>query len=126
VERATIASTTPRLADVPGAPAVAAYGTLDPFALARAEPNEVARSAGISAVDAGRWIEAARLVTLHGIGAPNAARLRAAGISTVSELAAADPESLAGRLAARGTPIASARLRVWVRAARQAAANPAP
>jgi predicted RecB family nuclease len=57
-------------------------------------------------------------VTLRGIGAENAARLREAGVESLEELAAVSPEELAVRLSVRGPWVSSARVRVWVRAAR--------
>ncbi len=59
------------------------------------------------------------LATFEGLGTENATRLRTAGITTVDELAAAEPGALARELAALGAPIPEARLRVWVRAARE-------
>src|SRR6184192_3827003 len=62
--------------------------------------------------------EAARLVTLRGIGSTYAATLMASGIGTVEALAAADPDALWRKLhgGLRPTP---AEVRVWVRAAQR-------
>lgn len=120
MDRGTVASTTPRLAELPGAPQVVAHSDWNVFSLARARPEDVAPASGISITDAERWVEAARLATLRGLGTENVARLHAAGVTTVAELAASDPEELAARLAAAGAPIPPARLRVWVRTAREA------
>ncbi|MFW6040172.1 MAG: DUF4332 domain-containing protein, partial [Gemmatimonadota bacterium] len=72
------------------------------------------------------WVETARLAALRGIGARNAGRLMAAGIDNVDELADADPGSLTLRLRTitgdDGDEIVEARVRVWVRAARDAVA----
>ena len=119
MERGTVASTTPRLADLPGAPAVAAHADWDVFSLARARPADVARVSGVSQADAVRWVDSARLASLRGLGTANAARLRGVGIASVADLEAADPAILARRLSQAGTPIRAARLRVWVRAARE-------
>jgi hypothetical protein len=124
MDRATIASTTPRLVDLPGTPSVAALGRWDVFGVARARPVALARATGVSVADARRWIEAARLATLRGLGAENAHRLHALGIASIDQLGRAEPEELARRLVATGPPIPAARLRVWVAAAREASAPP--
>jgi hypothetical protein len=125
MERYTISSTTPSLVEVPGVPASAAFRLLkageSPFRLARMPASAVAREAGATVDEARRWIEAARLVTLRGIGTVNARRLAEIGVTSVAALAIQDPDTLAARLAARPgerllrpTP---AEVRVWVRAA---------
>jgi hypothetical protein len=121
MERATISSTTPRLEDLDGPPAaeLRARG-LDVFELADAEPDELSERIGASPEQARAWIDEARLVTLRGIGAANADRLRAAGVDSVRELAGQNPEALAARLAATGHAVSEARVRVWVRAAVEA------
>lgn len=122
MERGTISSTSPRLADLPGVPAdtLAAAGH-DPFSLASADPAALARAIGTGLDRAAAWVETARLTTLRGIGGPNAARLRAVGIDSVDELARADPGELVEALRrASDRRIVPARVRVWVRAARQA------
>ena len=128
MERYTISSTTPSLVEVPGVPASAAFRLQEagesPFRLARMSASAVARETGASVDDARRWIEAARLVTLRGIGTVNARRLAAIGVSSVATLAIQDPDILVVKLAAapgerrlRPTP---AEVRVWVRAALEA------
>jgi len=125
MERYTISSTTPSLVEVPGVPASIAFRLQaageSPFRLARMPASDVARETGASLDDAQRWIEAARLVTLRGIGTANARRLAAMGVTSVAALAVQDPDTLAARLARRTgrgqrkpTP---AEVRVWVRAA---------
>jgi len=125
MERYTIGSTTPSLVEVPGVPASVAFRLLkageSPFRLARMPASVVAREAGATVDEAQRWIEAARLVTLRGIGTAKAHRLAEIGVTSVAALAIQDPDSLAARLAAtpgarslRPTP---AEVRVWVRAA---------
>jgi hypothetical protein len=125
MERYTISSTTPSLVEVPGVPASIAFrleaaGT-SPFVLARMPASAVARETGASVDEAQHWIEAARLVTLRGIGTTNARRLAEMGVTSIAALAVQDPDTLASRLAtrvARGSrrPTA-AEVRVWVRAA---------
>lgn len=121
MEAGTISSTTPRLeafAD-PTARALGGWG-YDVFDIADADPAELAAATPISADRAADWIEWARLVTLRGIGVDNAARLRALGVTSLEELAAASPDELTVRLAETGRPVRPARVRVWVRAAREA------
>lgn len=117
----TISSLTPRLEDVgdPAARALRAsgYGVFD---LALDDPSDLAAVAGVDPDRAAVWIEWARLVTLRGIGAANAARLRAAGVDSVGDLAGADPETLAARLSAAGHDVSLARLRIWIQAAARA------
>lgn len=122
MERFTFSSYTPRLANIPGLPATmlrdAGYNA---FSLAGAQPESVGRAVGAGPERAAEWIEAARLAVLRGIGTENARDLMALGIRSVEELAAADASALAARLEAlKGDSVVSARVRVWVRAARQA------
>ncbi|HXY19634.1 MAG TPA: DUF4332 domain-containing protein [Gemmatimonadales bacterium] len=129
MEHFTITSTTPRLLDVPGLPASAAFrlgaSGKSPFELASEPASQVARETDASVDDALRWIQAARLVTLRGIGTDNARRLTEIGVMDVPTLARQDPDTLVARLRARPadppprspTP---AQARVWVKAARAA------
>jgi hypothetical protein len=129
MEHFTITSTTPRLLDVPGLPASAAFrlgaSGKSPFELASEPASQVARETDASVDDALRWIQAARLVTLRGIGTDNARRLTEIGVMDVPTLAHQDPDTLVARLRARPadppprspTP---AQARVWVKAARAA------
>ena len=87
--------------------------------LAEAEPEAVGAPEGVG--DARRWIDLARLATLRGIGAPNARALEGVGVASVADLAAEEPELLASRLRATGAPVEPARIRGWVRGARDAA-----
>ncbi|HXY69365.1 MAG TPA: DUF4332 domain-containing protein [Gemmatimonadales bacterium] len=129
MEHFTITSTTPRLVDVPGLPASAAFrlgaSGKSPFDLAREPASQVARETDASVDDALRWIQAARLVTLRGIGTDNARRLAEIGVTDVTALARQNPDTLAARLRARSAdppprvPTA-AQARVWVKAARAA------
>jgi predicted flap endonuclease-1-like 5' DNA nuclease len=96
-------------------------GIDDPWELAKADPRRVAAATGAEEALARAWVERARVATLRGIGAPNAARLAEVGVGTVAALAEAEPDRLGARLAAAGAPLEPARIRVWVRAARNAA-----
>jgi predicted flap endonuclease-1-like 5' DNA nuclease len=121
MHRHTIASLVPAVSDL-GAPSdrLAAAGIDDTWELAKADPGRVATATGAQDATARAWIERARLATLRGIGAPNATRLAEVGVGSVAALAAAEPAGLAARLAAAGPRIDPARVRVWVRAAREA------
>ncbi len=123
MERFTISSTTPSLVEVPGVPASVAFRLIEagesPFRLAQMPASAVAREAGTTVDEAQRWIEAARLVTLRGIGTANAQRLAAIGVTSVAALAIQNPDSLAARLRARDRRLrpTPAEARIWVRAA---------
>ncbi len=96
----------------------------DLFALAQARPAEVARVAGVEEAAAAEWVAAARLGTLRGLGMEHARLLWSLGVRSVAELAAADPAALSVRLRevmTRPRAASPARVRVWVRAAREAA-----
>jgi len=127
MERYTISSTTPSLVEVPGLPPSVAFRLVaagqSPFEIAREPASKLARETGSSVDEARRWIEAARLVTLRGIGTSNAQRLARIGVTDVATLAIQDPDSLAVRLRdaspdvpppLRPTP---AEARIWVKAA---------
>jgi predicted flap endonuclease-1-like 5' DNA nuclease len=127
MERFTISSYTPRVADLPDVEPtpllVAGYD--DVFELAAAPPAAVARTAGIPADSARRAVERARLVALRGIGTDNARALIEAGIASVDELAATPADEAVARL--RGLTFDArhpARIRVWVRAARSETPRP--
>lgn len=134
MERFTISSMAPKLVGVPGLPASVAFelraqGVRSPFALAQKAASEVARATGASVRDASRWIEAARLVTLRGIGTANAKRLARLGIASIPVLALQDPDTLSARLVAqpgsrRRRRVTAAETRVWVLAARVAVRRP--
>ncbi len=121
METETISSRTPRLEAVDPRVARALHASgYEVFDLAKTEPEELATEIGIESARAKAWIEWARLVTLRGIGTANAARLRAAGVTSVRELAGISPEELTARLAETGPPVPGARVGVWGRAAGQA------
>ena len=123
IDRWTVSSTAPRLAELPGVtPALVQRleraGWDDVFRVARAPVAELAYRANLSPADARAVHEAARLVALRGIGSAHAAALIAGGIGSVGALAAADPDTVWRRVRAgpRPTP---AEVRVWVRAAQR-------
>jgi len=125
MDRLTVSSTTPLLADLPGVTndvgsRLQRAGYTDLFRLARAPVAELAYRAGISPDEARAAREAARLSTLRGIGTRHAAALIASGIGTVEALAQADPERVA-RIAHGSAHPTLAEVRVWVRAAETAA-----
>jgi hypothetical protein len=98
----------------------------DLFVLADAEPGEVAEAAGTSSSSAEEWVSASQLSTLRGIGTVNARLLWEAGIQSLADLAAAEPDALGADLRGR-TPRPRAatppKIRVWVGAARRATAE---
>ena len=122
IDRWTVSSTLPYVEGIPGISAAARTGIeragfTNVFQLASLSPDTVATRAGIAVVEARSVVEAARLVTLRGIGTRHAARLQAVGITSVAQLAAADPDRL-WRVLPHGTHPTAAEVRVWVRAAR--------
>ncbi len=134
VDHWTVSSTTPALRDLPGVTnavisRLQAAGWDDVFRVARSPVAELAYRANLSPRDARTAQDAARLVTLRGIGTAHAAALIGSGVGSVEALAASDPDSVwemvrAGGAGARPTP---AEVRVWVRAAqRQARPTPPP
>lgn len=122
MDRWTVSSTEPRLADLPGVTngvldRLRGAGWTDVFRLARAPAAELAYSAKLRPEDARAAQNAARLVTLRGLGTAHAATLIGAGISSVAALAEAAPDSV-WRLVHRGARPTPAEVRQWVRAAR--------
>src|SRR2546430_15943536 len=111
IDRWTVSSTAPRLADLPGVTngvlqRLAGAGWDDVFRVARTPVAELAYRANVSPGDARAAREAARLVTLRGIGSTYAATLMASGIGSVAALAGADPDTvwLRGRSGPRPPP----------------------
>ena len=143
MERWTISSTAPRMAEVPGLTPdevvrLDEAGMGSPFRVARRTPAVVAERTGIRPADANRVVESVQLVTLRGIGTEHARSLRAVGTVTVCGLARRSPvplwravheaqaggaahlrESLGDFLPPSGRPT-QAEVRVWVGAARRA------
>ncbi len=127
MDRWTVSSTTPLLADLPGVPAeererLRQAGWTDVFWIARAPVAELAYRANLTPDKAHAAHDAARLSALRGIGTRHAAALIAGGIGTVEALAAADPDSV-WRIAHRSVRPTPAEVRVWIRAARRAAGS---
>ena len=117
MDRWTITSVTPPLAEVAGdaAPLLEAAG-YDVFSLAKADPGGLELATGEA--EAHLWVQRARLVVLRGIGARNARHLEAVGVGSVAALSAADPEELFAALISHGAAhIRLPRVRVWVRGA---------
>ena len=131
VDHWTVSSTAPRFADLPGVTNAAVdrlrrAGWSDVFGLARASTAEIAYRANLSPGTARAARDAARLVTLRGIGTGYAASLIGGGIVSVEELAAAAPDSV-WRIVRHGPRPTLAEVHVWVRAAKRAAeATPPP
>ena len=120
VDRFTIHSTRPTLADLPG---------MSQETERRLEASGIRRPedlvAAPEAVDSGcreRWVEAARLMSVRGMGKRGLDWLAGAGVSTVEDLAARDPDVLSGDVLSSdaGPPPrpSPAEIRVWVRGAR--------
>jgi len=123
IDHWTVSSTTPALHDLPGVTnavisRLQAAGWNNVFRVARSPAAELAYRANLSPHDARAAHEAARLVTLRGIGTVHAARLIGGGVASVEALAGSDPDSvwLMVRGGARPT---LPEVRVWVRAARR-------
>ncbi len=123
----TYSSKTPLLVDLPRtAPEVQEQlrkaGLDDVFRIARTEPDALQLRAGLSRSDAESVHEAAKLVTLSGIGTFHAAALVHGGIETVHDLGQAHPDDVFGLVgggARGGARPTAAEVRVWVRAARE-------
>jgi hypothetical protein len=121
IDHWTVSSTTPALRDLPGVTnavisRLREAGWESVFRVARSPVAELAYRANLSPKDARAAHEAARLVTLRGIGTAHAAALIGGGVGSVEALAGSDPDSvwMIVRGGARPTP---AEVRVWVRAA---------
>src|SRR3989441_10351989 len=116
MDRWTVSSTTPRLADLPAVSAEARSrlqdaGLTDVFLLAQLHPEEISRRAGLDHAGATSVREAARLSTLRGIGTRHAA--------SRTLVAPASPAAV-WSIAHRGPRPTLPEVRVWVRAARRA------
>src|SRR3989441_12913632 len=119
IDHWTVSSTTPALRDLPGVTngvisRLRAAGWESVFRVAGSPVAELAYRANLSPKDARAAHEAARLVTLRGIGTAHAAVLIGGGVGSVEALANSDPDSvwMIVRGGARPTP---AEVRVWVR-----------
>jgi hypothetical protein len=145
MERWTISSTVPRLAEIPGissdaAARLSASGIATPFRLARHSATAVAERTGLAPTAARDLVESSRLVTLRGIGTRHAATLHALDVRTVCALARRQPIPLWRAVQTRGgdPPPGSTRssltappgdrptpaeVRVWIGAARRTCAS---
>lgn len=105
---------------------LAATPYADLFELADADPHEVAAAVDVPVARAAEWVAAAQVATLRGIGTENARLLWEAEVRSVADLAAVDPAQLSERLRGmtdRPRAASLAKVRVWGRAARRAAAS---
>lgn len=116
----TVSSLSPQLRDLTGVPAdLGARTGLDVFSLAQSDSGQLAKLFGVDTSHAAEWVQTARLATLRGIGTYHASLLRRLGISSVDALARTDATQLVSRLETlTGTDFVDARVRVWVRGAR--------
>ena len=126
VNRWTIRSTRAALVDLPGIPGDAAErleraGIWFPEDLLEAPARAIA---GFDPDTCATWKETARLAGTKQMGARGVEWLAAAGVRTVADLAARDPDLLRRDLVERGSGPApapsQAEVRVWIRAARAA------
>lgn len=118
----TFTSMRPKLSEIPGAPAAqlqqAGY---DVFRLAHSTSDVVAADIATDRVKTERWVQAARLATVKGIGTENLILLNQIGVFTVHDLANLDSPKLIRRIeSASKQDWVDARLRVWIRGARRA------
>lgn len=128
VDRWTAASHRSGLEALPGvgaetAAAIRSAGFAGAGALARADSALLADAAGLPPGRAGELVRAARLAELRGLGPRNAALLLRGGVEDVCALASAGEERIARLLADRGGGGRAGyppRVRVWLRAARDA------
>ncbi len=130
IDRYTIQSYTPSLADMEGVPGelldgLSRLGIDSPHALLRrtATPERLAalsREGGITETELKALRAAAQLVDLKALGADHYNDLKRLGITRVEELASQEPETLANRWRAVASrkPPTLAQVKIWVRAAR--------
>lgn len=125
MDRWTVSSTRPRVAELPGvteqvAERLAAAGVGDVFQIAQTPPAEIRGRTRLDVGVARRVHEGARLAALRGIGAKHAAALVAGGIPSVEALARAQPGEVwaIARRPGDARPT-RAEVRVWLRAARE-------
>src|SRR6266404_1783909 len=123
IDHWTVSSTTPALRDLPGVTnavisRLQAAGWDNVFRVAASPVAELAYRANLSPKDARAAHEAARLVTLRGIGTAHAAALIGGGVGSVEALAGSDPDSV-WRIVRGGARPTLPEVRVWVRAAQR-------
>jgi hypothetical protein len=127
MERWTISSTAPLIEDLPEitadqVEALNAIGFHDPFELTEAAIVDLSSKTGMGVIAADRITQAARLVTLRGIGNRHAATLSELDVHTVCDLSRQDPDRLMraiDRIRAHYRPNLP-EVRVWIRAASRA------
>ena len=125
VDRWTVDSVRPALADLPGVTSGAVArlegaGIRRVADLARGDSADLARAAELGMAGAGRAVRAAQLTTLRGMGAENAAALWSADVRSVCDLAGTGEAEVVREIrAVRDGPTAGkgARVRIWLRAA---------
>jgi hypothetical protein len=123
IDRWTVSSTTPALRDLPGVTngviaRLQAAGWENVSRVAQSPVAELAYRANLSPHDARAAHEAARLVTLRGIGTAHAAALIGGGFASIEELARSDPDSVWKMIRGGARPTLP-EVRVWVRAAQR-------
>ncbi len=128
IDHWTVSSTTPALRDLPGVTngvisRLRAAGWESVFGVARSPVAELAYRANLSPNDARAAHEAARLVTLRGIGTAHAAALIGGGFGSIEDLARSDPDSV-WRAVRGGARPTLPEVREWVRAAQRQAPPP--
>ena len=125
IDHWTVSSTTPALRDLPGVTnavisRLRAAGWENVFRVAQSPVAELAYRANLRPEDARLAHEAARLVTLRGIGTAHAAALIGGGVGSVEALAEADPDSV-WKMVRGGARPTLPEVRMWVRAAQRQA-----
>jgi hypothetical protein len=120
MERLTVDSYAPRVAELPHSPVAPLAGAgYDVFSLAVASPADVA-SLTRDTMQAATLIEHARIAALRGIGTQHVQALHHLGIHSVRALAEQDARYLISALERMtGEDLVDARVRVWIRGARR-------
>ena len=122
MERLTVDSYAPRVAELPDSPvAPLATAGYDVFSLAAASTADVAGLIARDTIEAATLIEYARIAALRGIGTRHVQALHSLGIHSVHALAMQDARYLISALESlTGEDLVDARVRVWIRGARRA------
>jgi hypothetical protein len=122
MERLTVDSYAPRVAELPGSPVATLAGAkYDVFSLASASIADVAGLLARDTTQAATLIEHARIAALRGIGTQHLHALHDLGIHSVRSLAEQDARYLISALEnTTGEDLVDARVRVWIRGARHA------
>jgi predicted flap endonuclease-1-like 5' DNA nuclease len=127
MERWTISSTAPQLADLPGltneeVAGLRGIGIGTPLQLAESSSADLTMRTDLDSRAAARAVQIARLVTLRGIGTDHGAVLTGLGIWSVCDLAQQNANELRELIQnhAKGTRPTLSEVRVWVRAASRA------